>query len=57
MERIAHALPSADARVAAFHRLSAIHAQRGFDLMRGDVSGVSWLPAYALLYIDAREGR
>jgi hypothetical protein len=56
MERIAHALPVTDARVEVLHRLSAIHAQRGFELMRGDVTGVSWLPAYALLYIDARKG-
>jgi hypothetical protein len=56
MERIAHALPAADQRVAALHRLSSIHAERGLQLMREDVSGVSWLPAYALLYIDARKG-
>lgn len=56
MERIAHALPATDQRVAVFHRLSAIHAKRGFDLMHGDVRGISWLPAYALLYIDARRG-
>ena len=56
MERIAHALPTTDARIAALHRLSAIQATRGFELMRDDVPGVSWLPAYALLYIDARKG-
>jgi hypothetical protein len=56
MERIAGALPASDRRVAALRRLSAIHARRGFDLMRGEVSGISWLPAYALLYIEAREG-
>ena len=56
MERIAHALPASDPRVTALHRLSAIHAERGFELMRGEVSGISWLPAYALLYIEARKG-
>ncbi len=56
MERIALALPAGDGRVAALHRLSAIHARRGFELMRGEVSGISWLPAYALLYIEARRG-
>ena len=56
MERIAHALPPADVRTVALHRLSAIQAERGFELMRNDVSGLSWLPAYALLYIDARKG-
>jgi hypothetical protein len=56
MERIAHALPASDPRVPALHRLSAIHAARGFALMRGNVEGISWLPAYALLYIDARTG-
>jgi hypothetical protein len=56
MERIALALPAGDRRVAALHRLSAIHARRGFELMRGEVSGISWLPAYALLYIEARRG-
>jgi DUF2891 family protein len=56
MERIAHALPSTDPRVAVLHRLSAIHADRGFELMRNEISAVSWLPAYALLYIEARKG-
>jgi hypothetical protein len=56
MERIAHALPASDPRVPALHRLSAIHAARGFALMRGNVEDISWLPAYALLYIDARTG-
>jgi hypothetical protein len=56
LERIAGALPSADPRVAVFHRLSAIHGARGFELMRGEVSAMSWLPAYALLYIEARKG-
>lgn len=56
MERIARALPAGDPRVDVLHRLSAIHAGRGFELMRGEVSGISWLPAYALLYIQARNG-
>jgi hypothetical protein len=56
MERIALALPAGDARTNALHRLSAIHARRGFELMRGEVSGISWLPAYALMYIEARKG-
>ena len=57
MERIARALPANDQRTDVLRRLSAIHAVRGFELMRGDVSGISWLPAYALLYIDARQAR
>lgn len=56
MEQIAEALPASDPRVVALHRLSAIHAKRGFELMGGEVSGITWLPAYALLYIEAREG-
>lgn len=56
LERIAHALPGTDARVAVLHRLSAIHGARGFELMRNEVSAMSWLPAYALLYIEARKG-
>jgi hypothetical protein len=50
MERIARALPANDPRVAAWHRLSAIQADRGFELMRDDTAGLSWLPAQALLY-------
>jgi hypothetical protein len=56
LERIALALPAGDVRVGVLHRLSAIHATRGFELMRGEVSGISWLPAYALRYIEARKG-
>jgi hypothetical protein len=55
MERIARALPENDPRVAAWHRLSAIQADRGFALMRDDQSGVSWLPAQALLYLTVRK--
>ena len=54
LERIARALPPTDARVVVLHRLSAIHADRGFQLMREDTQGTNWLPAYALLYITAR---
>ena len=50
MERIARALPANDPRVAALHRLSAMHADRGFALLRDDSAGISWLPAQALLY-------
>jgi hypothetical protein len=50
MERIARALPPADPRVRAFHRLSSIQADRGFTLMRGDAGGLAWVPAQALLY-------
>jgi len=53
MERIARALPTTDPRVAAWHRLSAIQAERGFELMREDQAGLSWLPAQALLYLSA----
>ena len=55
MERIARALPSTDHRVAAWHRLSAIQAERGFELMKDDQSGISWLPAQALLYLTVRK--
>jgi hypothetical protein len=55
MERIAHALPATDPHVVAWHRLSAIQAERGFELMRDDESGISWLPAQALLYLTVRK--
>ena len=55
MERIARALPPGDARVLAWRRLSAIQADRGFELMRDDQSGLSWLPAQALLYLTVRK--
>jgi DUF2891 family protein len=55
MERIARALPATDPRVAAWHRLSAIQAERGFELMRDDQAGLSWLPAQALLYMTVRK--
>ena len=54
MERIARALPANDPRVTAWHRLSAIQADRGFELMRDDTAGLSWLPAQALLYGTVR---
>lgn len=50
MERIARVLPARDPRVAAWHRLSAIQAERGFELLRDDTAGIAWLPAQALLY-------
>ena len=55
MERIARALPPTDPRVAAWHRLSAIQADRGLELMRDDSAGISWLPAQALLYATVRK--
>jgi hypothetical protein len=55
MERIAHALPATDPRVAAWHRLSAIQADRGFELLRDDQAGLTWLPAQALLYLSVRK--
>jgi len=55
MERIASALPATDPRVAAWHRLSAIQADRGFELMRDDQAGAYWLPAQALLYLAVRK--
>jgi hypothetical protein len=55
MERIAHALPASDPRVTALHRLSAIHADRGFTLLKDDSAGMSWLPAQALLYATVRK--
>ena len=54
MERIARALPATDPRAAAWHRLSAIQAERGFALMQDDQAGLSWLPAQALLYMTVR---
>ncbi|MGH7467951.1 MAG: DUF2891 family protein, partial [Longimicrobiales bacterium] len=54
MERIARALPSAHARVVAWRRLSALHAERGLELMRDDLAGTHWVPAYALLYFMER---
>jgi hypothetical protein len=54
MERIARALPATDPRVVAWHRLSAIQADRGFELMRDDTAGISWVPAQALLYETVR---
>jgi len=55
MERIARALPANDPRVAAWRRLSAIQADRGFQLLRDDTAGMSWLPAQALLYQTVRK--
>lgn len=55
MERIARALPPTDQRVAALRRLAAIHADRGFELMKDDQAGISWLPAQALLYGTVRK--
>ena len=55
MERIARVLPPRDPRVAAWHRLSAIQADRGFQLLRDDTAGMSWLPAQALLYETVRK--
>ncbi len=54
MERIGRALPHADPRVEPWKRLSAIQAARGFELLRGEVTGVAWVPAWALRYLDAR---
>jgi hypothetical protein len=55
MERIARALPATDPRVAVWRRLSAIQADRGFQLLRDDTAGMSWLPAQALLYETVRK--
>ena len=55
MELIARALPTTDQRVSAWHRLSAIQAERGFELMRDDSAGSSWLPAQALLYMASQK--
>ena len=40
MERIAHALPLGDPRIAVLHRLSSIQASRGFELLAGNVDAV-----------------
>ena len=50
MERIARALPATDPRIEAWHRLAGIQAARGYELIRDDRSGITWLPAQALLY-------
>ena len=55
MERIARALPPADPRVEAWRRLAAIQAARGYELMRDDRVGMSWVPAQALLYETVRK--
>jgi hypothetical protein len=55
MERIARALPAADERVAALRRLAAIQASRGYELLHDDTSGISWVPAQALLYERVRK--
>jgi len=55
MERIARALPPSDPRVVAWHRLSAIQADRGFTLLHDDTAGMSWVPAQALLYEMVRQ--
>lgn len=55
MERIARALPQTDARVVVWHRLAAIQAARGYELMREDRAGIAWLPAQALLYEIVRK--
>jgi hypothetical protein len=54
MEQIARALPTADARVPVLRRLSAIHAERGMQLLRDETTATHWLPAYALLYLTTR---
>jgi hypothetical protein len=54
MEQIARALPPADARVSVLRRLSAMHAERGLQLLRDETTGTHWLPAYALLYLTTR---
>ncbi|MEP6493524.1 MAG: DUF2891 family protein [bacterium] len=54
MERIARGLPATDPRVVVLRRLSALQADRGFELMRDDAAGISWVPAQALLYETAR---
>ena len=54
MEQIARALPGTDARVPVLRRLSAIHAERGMQLLRDETTATHWLPAYALLYLTTR---
>ncbi|HEY4137832.1 MAG TPA: DUF2891 family protein, partial [Casimicrobiaceae bacterium] len=56
LERIAQALPLGDSRIATLHRLSSIQASRGFELLNGTVDAVPSVPAFALLYVDARRG-
>jgi hypothetical protein len=55
LERIAHALPLGDPRIATLHSLASIQARRGFELLDGSVD-VTSVPALALLYVDARRG-
>jgi len=54
LEQIARALPATDARVTVLRRLSAIHAERGLQLLRAETMGTHYLPAFALLYLTAR---
>lgn len=55
-ERIAHALPLGDPRIATLHRLSSTQSSRGFELLSGNTDATASVPAFALLYIDARRG-
>ena len=54
MERIARALRATDPQLRVWNRLSALHAERGFELLEADGAGTHWVPAYALLYVMAR---
>jgi hypothetical protein len=52
LKAIADHLPADDPRVSVLNRLSAAHGALGLKLMRGDLLGTHWLPAYALLYLE-----
>ena len=54
LERIGRGLPVTDARLPVLRRLAALHAARGFELLRQDTQGTHWLPAIALLYTTVR---
>ncbi len=48
--RIAKALPARDPRVPVLRQLADIHGERGYQLMKEDTSGLTWLPAQAFMY-------
>ena len=54
MERIARALPAKDQRVVVWRRLATMQARRGFELLRDETAGISWVPAQAVLYETVR---
>jgi hypothetical protein len=52
LKTIADHLPPSDPRANVLRRLSALHGALGLNLMRREVHGTDWLPAFALLYLE-----